>query len=211
VHTIVSALAVTIELKNEKGITVSSSSRTAGSDGKEQLFDLSLLPNGLYTVTETAGMVSADYHYYSDQELSFRNLFGIIRIVNQNTFPFSYDGKPDYRVELTSKSSAWKYYVVAPGLSGSDISTNLNITDTGRTGPAVIVFDKTYPVPPGDTVAPLLCTDTSKVALFTSTTALAFQQQPRKQIELRKGATALISNLPNPDVRKPTPEMYIYV
>ncbi|HEU4716384.1 MAG TPA: hypothetical protein VFU15_01045, partial [Bacteroidia bacterium] len=85
------------------------------------------------------------------------------------------------------------------------------IHDAGRTGAAKITFDKTYPVPASDTMAPLLCSDTSKIALFTSGVSLDWQQTPRKRIELRKSGTTLIDDLPNPDQRKPGTTIYVYV
>lgn len=211
VHRIVSNDAVTLSLTDEHGAQIDSVAFPAGSADREKGFSLQKFSGGLFTVTETVGMNTTAYVYYADNELLFKNVFGLVRIINQPAFPFSYDGKPVYQVSFTSKSSAWKYYVVAPNLSGADISTQLNITDTGRTGLDVIEFDKTYPVPPADTTAPMLYSDTTKIALFTSTIELQFMQLPRKQIELRKGSTVLLADLPNPDVKKPTTEILIYV
>src|SRR6185436_6335576 len=109
-----------------------------------------------------------------------------------------------YRISFTAKSSTWKYYVVAPSVSGPD----LNILDNGG---SAIGFSSTA-IPVDDKAAPLLNSDPLKtVVLFTSDTPLVFTQAARKQIELRKNMTTLIGNLPNPDISKPTTEMFIYV
>jgi hypothetical protein len=208
-HRIVSNSALTLELINETGLTVESLSFDAGSANLEQAFDLQQHSNGLFTVRETVGMVSTDYLYYADDVLLFKNIFALIRIVNQSAFPFNYDGKPFYRIRFTPKSSAWKYYVVAPNMSGADIAT-LNIEDVGRSGMSKIIFNTT-PITGLDKTAPMLAKDPGKVVLFTSASSLLYQQIPLQQIELRKGAMTLIGNLPNPDVRKPTTEMFIYV
>lgn len=210
-HSIVSNSALTLELRNENDVLLDTYNFSAGSAKREQAFDIQKYPNGLYTVREIVGMVSTDYIYYADDSLLYKNIFALIRIVNQSTFPFSYDGKPIYRISLTSKSSTWKYYVVAPNMSWADIDTQLSLQDIGRIGPSAIVFNKTYPIPDGDTTARMLYKETKNIALFTSASALVFQQTPRQQIELRKAAMTLIGNLPNPDISKPTTEMFIYI
>ncbi len=212
VHNIVESVAGTATLKNDAGALVATQKFDAGMNGTELPFDIQHLPSGLYTVTETTTDGSIDYLYYADNQLLFKNIFGLIRIVNQATFPFNYDGKPVYRVSFTPKSAQWKYYVVAPAMSGADIG-NLTVVHTGA-GASALVFTKTYPVPATDQNASILSADTSKVVLFTSNTSVAYQQAPRKQIELRKGPSTVLSNLPNPDVRTPataTTEMFIYV
>jgi hypothetical protein len=212
VHAINESVAGTATLKNDTGALVATQTFGTGLNGTELPFDVQHLPSGLYTVTETTTDGPVDYLYYADNQLLFKNIFGLIRIVNQPAFPFSYDGKPVYRVSFTPKSAQWKYYVVAPAMSGADIG-NLSVVQTGA-GSSAIVFTKTYPVPAADKTAPILSTDTSKVALFTSNLSLAYQQAPRKQIELRKGSATVLSNLPNPDIRQPatgTTEMFIYV
>jgi hypothetical protein len=210
-HTIVSNSALTLELINENGTLIESLSLPAGVAGREQQFDLQQHSSGLFTIRETAGFVAADYIYYADDALLFKNIFGLIRIVNQSAFPFNYDGKPIYQISFTAKSSSWKYYVVAPNLPGTDAGTTLSIEDTGRTGLSKILFSKTYPVPGTDKIASMLYKDLSKVVLFTSASPLVFEQSPRQKIELRKGTLTLIDNLPNPDISKPTTEMFIYV
>jgi hypothetical protein len=210
-HKIISNSALQLDIKNESGQVIDSRRIDAGSANTEQAFDLQGFENGLFTITETVGLVTTDYNYYADDTLQFKNIFGLIRIVNQSAFPFNYDGKPVYQISFTAKSSTWKYYVVAPGLPGTDAGTVLSLADIGRTGPATILFSKTYPIPAGDKTAPMLFKDLSKVVLFTTTSALVYQQIPRQQIELRKGAMTLIGNLPNPDTSKPTSEMFIYV
>lgn len=212
VHTINETAEGTATLKNESGALIATQAFAAGMNGSELPFDVQQLPSGLYTVTETTEDGPSDHLYYADNQLLFKNIFGLIRIVNQSTFPFNYDGKPVYRVSFTTKSAQWKYYVVAPAMSGADIG-NLSVVQTGA-GSSAIAFTKTYPVPAADTTVPVLSADTSKVALFTSNIPLAYQQAPRKQIELRKGSSTILGNLPNPDVRQPatgTTEMIIYV
>ncbi len=210
-HVIVSNSALILEIKNESDLVIETVAIDAGSAGGEYAFDLQRHPNGIFTVTETVLGVPTGYTYYADDALLFKNIFALIRIVNQSAFPFNYDGKPIYRINFTAKSSNWKYYVVAPNLPGTDAGTTLSITDIGRPPLSAIAFDKTYPIPPGDKTAPMLYKDLSKVVLFTSVDPLIFQQSPRQEIELRKGAATLIANLPNPDVSKPTTEMFIYV
>jgi hypothetical protein len=210
-HRVVSNSALTIELRNETGMLIETVAVDAGSADAERAFDIQKHPNGLFTVTEVVGMVSTNYTYYADDALLFKNIFGLIRIVNQSAFPFNYDGKPVYQISFTAKSSAWKYYVVAPNLPGTDAGTVLNIEDIGRPPASAILFSKTYPIPPDDKTAPMLSKDLSKVVLFTSTGLLVYQQAPRQEIELRKGTMTLIGNLPNPDVSKPNTEMFIYV
>ncbi|MEO5645314.1 MAG: hypothetical protein ABIQ40_03605 [Bacteroidia bacterium] len=210
-HVIVSNSALTLEVKNENGLLVESIAVKAGSAGGEFSFDVQHHSNGLFTISEIVLGVPTDYVYYADDALLYKNIFALIRIVNQSAFPFNYDGKPFYRISFTAKSSNWKYYVVAPNLPGTDAGTTLNIEDIGRPLPSAIAFDKTYPVPAGDKTAPMLFQDLSKVVLFTSVNPLVYQQLPRQQIELRKGALTLIGNLPNPDVSKPITEMFIYV
>lgn len=210
-HVVVSNSAMTLEVKNENGVLVDSIAINAGSAGGEFSFNVQQHSNGLFTISEIVLGVPTDYIYYADDALLYKNIFALIRIVNQSTFPFNYDGKPFYRISFTSKSSNWKYYVVAPNLPGTDAGTTLSIEDIGRPGPSAIAFGKTYPVPPGDKTAPMLFQDLSKIVLFTSVDPLVFQQSPRQQIELRKGALTLIGNLPNPDISKPITEMFIYV
>jgi hypothetical protein len=210
-HTIVSNSAVKLQALNEDGIVVESYTFPAGNAGREQGIDLQKHANGLYTIRETVGAVDSDYIIYADDALLFKNIFALIRIVNQSAFPFNYDGKPVYQISFTAKSSSWKYYVVAPNLPGADAGTVLSIEDTGRTGPSTILFSKTYPIPAADKTAPMLFKDLTKVVLFTSTSSLVFEQTPRQKIELRKGALTLIDNLPNPDISKQTTEMFIYV
>jgi hypothetical protein len=210
-YTIISNSALTLELRNENGAVVESISFPPGNANREQAFDIQKHPNGLYTVKEIVGVVSTDFICYADDALLFKNIFALIRIVNQSAFPFNYDGKPIYRINFTAKSSNWKYYVVAPNLPGTDAGTTLSLKDIGRPPASAIAFSKTYPIPPGDKTAPMLFKDLTKVVLFTSTTSLVYQQTPRQQIELRKGALTLIGNLPNPDTSKPSTEMFIYV
>lgn len=210
-HTLVSDSAVKLQALNEDGIVVESYSFPAGNAGREQTIDLQKHTSGLFTIRETVGVVNTDYIIYADDTLLFRNIFALIRIVNQSAFPFNYDGKPIYQISFTAKSSSWKYYVVAPNLPGADAGTVLSIEDTGRTGPSTILFTKTYPVPDDDKTAPMLFKDKTKIVLFTSNSSLVFEQTPRQKIELRKGALTLIENLPNPDINKQTTEMFIYV
>ncbi|MDQ3110987.1 MAG: hypothetical protein M3R17_13925 [Bacteroidota bacterium] len=210
-HVIVSNSASTLEIKNENGLLVNSMSINAGSAGREISFDVQHHSNGLFTISEIVLGVPTGYVYYADDTLLYKNIFALIRIVNQSAFPFNYDGKPFYRISFTSKSSNWKYYVVAPNLPGTDAGTTLSIEDIGRPPASAILFSKTYPIPSNDKTAPMLFKDLTKVVLFTSTGSLVYQQTPRQEIELRKGAMTLIGNLPNPDVSKPTTEMFIYV
>jgi hypothetical protein len=210
-HRIVSNSAGKIELRNENNVLLDTVPFSAGSVNVEQAFDVQKQFNGLFTIREIVGVVQTDYIYYADDTLMYKNIFALIRIVNQSAFPFNYDGKPIYRIRFTAKSSNWKYYVVAPNLPGTDAGTTLSLNDQGRIGPAKILFNKTYPVPAADKTAPMLHSDLSKVVLFTTTAPLIYTQTPRQQIELRKGAATLISNLPNPDISKPTTEMFIYV
>jgi hypothetical protein len=210
-HTLVSNDALTLEALNEKGAVVESFVFAAGNAGREQTIDLQRQASGLFTIREKVGVVNTDYIIYADDALLFRNIFALIRIVNQSAFPFNYDGKPIYQIRFTAKSSSWKYYVVAPNLPGTDAGSVLSIEDTGRTGPSAILFTKTYPILGTDKIAPMLFKDLSKVVLFTSNSSLVFEQTPRQKIELRKGALTLIENLPNPDISKQTTEMFIYV
>jgi hypothetical protein len=209
-HVIVTNLAVSLQLRKSDGTLLNTMSAAAGSVGKEKSFDLQQMSPGLYTITEVAG-TSIVYTYYVDAELNASGVFGIIRIVNQSAFPFIYDGKPTYNISFTAKSNTWKYYVAAPAFSSTDVGTRLSINDAGRTGASAISFTKTYPVPSTDPVAPLLCSDTSKVVLFTSNSPLLWMQSPRKRIELRKSGTAIVSDLPNPDPNKPGTTMYITI
>jgi hypothetical protein len=208
-HTLITNLAVTLILKSSDGTIISTEKYSAGSKDKVHAFDKQNLAPGLYTVTEDTG-ATTDYTYYSDRDLLSETVFGIIRIVNQPAFNFTYDGKPIYTISFTAKNSSWRYYVVARSLSGADINA-LNIFDAGRTGLNVIGFTRTYPVPANDTTAPLLANDLSKVTLFTSNNPLVWQQTPRQRIELRKSGTTLLSDLPNPDIQSPETKMYIVI
>ncbi|HEU4717590.1 MAG TPA: hypothetical protein VFU15_07145, partial [Bacteroidia bacterium] len=107
-HTVVSAAGVTLKLKNVSGQVIQTKNYAAGSAGTNHQFDIQRLPKGLYTVTEDDGATTI-YTYYADNDLVFDSVFGIIRIVNQPDFLFTYDGKPIYQVSFTSRSSLWNY------------------------------------------------------------------------------------------------------
>lgn len=207
-HRIVTNLAVTLLLKDTAGNELARASFEAGSAGITWQFDVKLT-NDFYTVTESATATS--YTYYADKDLVSSGIFGIVRIINHATLPFTYDGTLNYTITFTSRTQPWSYYVVAPGMSGADIMNQLTVVNVPDTGMSAIVFTKTYPVPANDKTAPLLYKDTSKVALFASNQQLAFSQVPRKRIELRKNGTVLINHMPNPDVFAPGTEMFIYV
>jgi hypothetical protein len=208
-HRVVSNIAVTLTLKDRKGTVLSRTVLPAGSAGETHQFNVKLPGSDFYTVTED--VTATSYTYYSDRELAATSVFGLIRIINHASSPFAYDGKPNYTITFTPRTRAWLYYVVAPGMSGADISSQLNVVDVPETGMSPIMFVKTYPVPVNDKTAALLHKDTSKVILFSSNQQLAFSQAPRKRIELRKNGTVLINHMPNPDVSAPGPEMFIYV
>lgn len=208
-HRIVSNLAVMLVLKDAGGNELARSSFEAGSSGIAWQFDVKLPANDFYTVTED---VTGDtFTYYSDKDLLVSGIFGLIRITNHATSPFTYDGALSYTISFTSSSRTWRYYVVAPGMSAADITAQLSVVNVPDLGMTAIAFTKTYPVPANDKTAPTLHKDTSKIALFASDQQLAFQQVPRKRIELRKNGTVLINHMPNPDVYAPGTEMFIYV
>lgn len=209
-HYILSENKVTLILTEvTTGKSITFVSKDAGSQGLEHVFDLQHMPSGLYQVAETSGGTTTTTLYYADKDVQQAAPFGIIRLVNQPAFPFTYNGNEKYTISLSPASSTWNYYVVAPNLSPTDIG-NLNILDQGRVGDAQILFDRIDP-DANDQLPGMLAKDATKVALFRSKVELTWQQAARKQIELRKNSTTLIDNLPNPDMRKPGTNIYIYV
>lgn len=207
-HRIVSNLAVTLILKDRKNQVIASAGFPAGSSGRDHCFEFILPRNDFYTVTED--ITSVVYTYYNDSDLLFSGILGMVQIINQPASPYTYDGNTKYTISFTARSSPWSYYVVAPGMSGTDIG-HLSIENVVGTGVTPVHFTKTYPIPPGDKIAPLLHGDTSKIALFVSNESLAFRQFQQKQMRLKKNGTVLINHMPNPDALKPGAEMFIYV
>lgn len=213
-YTITSNNTVTLSLENEAGTTIASRTYPAGAKDEMHRFEMSGYEAGVYKVTEDDGVIVNEQLYYSDAELASSKVFAVARITNRAAKPFGYEGKEKYKITYTPVSHKWSYYVVAENLTNAEFAS-LAVTDQGfgttEDNRAQIVFAAVNPIPETDKTPGYLTANTSRVALFTSSAAVAMREKTRKQIKLMKSGSELISNLPNPSPDAANAEMFIYL
>lgn len=200
---------VTAVLTDEAGATWYSETHLPYDKGDRE-FTIALPPSayGLYTLSLSGDIAPPDEKYFVEASLQFDRPFGLIRIRNQAPDLLDYEGDREYQIVFTSRESQWNYYLVVTNSTDPDL---LKVEDKSTIVEADQVEFEEVADLSGDELPALLSADTTKVRLYRTVDPLTYRQKPRPKFSLLKNETVLISDLPNPDIRKPDTNMFIYV
>lgn len=152
-------------------------------------------PNHVYKFSN-GGVALLQQTAVLDESLARQSYFGIIGITktdNSTTVR-------DYYVQFNKKSAAWNYYVVLKNGAGANTYT---ITD-GAT-----VYNSTVP---NDATCTALKANLSNTAavLLISTNTYSYNEEPKAGLKLKKNSTEVFTNLPNPSISNPKPEVILF-
>ncbi|MFO1433878.1 MAG: hypothetical protein U1F76_27905 [Candidatus Competibacteraceae bacterium] len=192
--------SVKITLKNSADQILRVDTIESTSDRSSVSYDLTGHPAGLYEVVETGVNNNTEATaYYSDAELHWQGIFGIIEINIDNSF---YNTFPELRIEFTAKKEILKYYLVAKNYTEAEYN-QLQVVDKSGESPTVI-FNKKTPSP--EISSALL---DNNMVLFESRELVARQEKARRKIQLQKNGGVLIENLPQPGADKANADLII--
>ena len=183
------------------------------ADGRASAsFDLRGLDPGRIEIEETfAGPVTHRTPYYLDTEMRREGVFGIVELDVMAGF---YASPPAFRVAFDSRGETLKYYVVVSNYSNADFAA-LTVKDGGfaEEGRPEITFSKVLPAAftADDLPATTLAAPGSSLVLFKSQSPVRRSAQPRRKLQLKKNADALIEHLPQPGSSKTTADLVVHL
>ena len=174
--------------------------------------DLRGLAPGRIEIEETfAGGVTQRTPYYLDAEMKREGAFGIVEIDVAAGF---YTSAPSFRIAFDAPLETLKYYVVVSNYSNADVAA-LAVKDNGfaEEGRPEITFSKVLPAAftADDLPAATLTAPGSSLLLFKSQSPVRRRAQPRRKLQLKKNADALIEHLPQPGSSHPTADLVVHL
>lgn len=196
--------SVKVEIVDETGKSMINQTLASNSGVLEYPVNLSEYPPGKFILKVNT---SKQLEFYADDELSGKNVFGIINLFHHSKVPAAYrflDAQgaivpKTYRVNIANRQTYWKYYIVLkyrPDIAPQDLS----ITCPAVPGGISFQQKTVHPVADGTPAIP-----------FISETALGLQEEPIKGIQLTRkhgdGTQDIeVQNLPNASVTSLTPD-----
>jgi hypothetical protein len=199
---------VTVTLKDDKGQVLRTDTITATNNRSTVSYDLTGQASGTYSVEESYSGNTQTVAYYSDPELQWQGIFGVVEIKVDSSF---YNTAPEFAIAFAAKEEILKYYVVANKYTDAEFN-QLFVSDTGFTedNRTQVNFTKLGSTAFSDEeISPALLGDSdAKVVLFKSQ-KVARQQKARKKIQLLKNGDVLIPHLPQPGADKANSDLII--
>jgi hypothetical protein len=192
---------------NQVGKTITIADTRPSAD-----FDITGQEAGPYDVLEDySGGSTQTIHYYVDPLLNSAGTMIIVEIKIDNSF---YTSPAGFAISFTAQSDVLNYYVVASRYTDPEAAL-LNIVDTGFTDDPrpQINFNKiaSSSFTAAELAPALYSAGGDKVFLFRSTSSIKKRQRSRKKLQLMKNGTAIIENLANPTIDKPTTNLIIKI
>jgi hypothetical protein len=171
-------------------------------------YDLTGKSADTYTVTEAYPSTTRKINYYSDVELNWQGIFGLVEIKLDYGFYTKPSDSPEYaefEIKFTAKQETLKYYLVTNNYTETEFN-QLTILDVGFTedGRDQVNFNKVASADfSGDDIPyALLGNSDAKIVLFKSQEEVARREKARKKIQVHKNGDELIKHLPQAGVNK---------
>jgi len=203
------ARPVTVTLQAASGQILQTDTITAADNRSSVSYDLTRQAAGAYIVTESYPRTTKAITYYSDAELQWQGIFGVIEIKIANSF---YATAPEFEIAFAAKKETLKYYLLAKNYSDTEFN-QLAVVDKGFTedGRPQVNFTKVASAAfTADEISPaLLGKSDAKVVLFKSQAVVARQEKARKKIQVLKNGEELIKHLPQPAANKVNADLII--
>jgi hypothetical protein len=206
---------VTVTLQSASGQVLQTDVITAVNTRLDVSYDLTGKVSETYTVTEFYSSTSKKINYYTDAELNWQGIFGLVEIRLDNSFytkPKVTQEYPEFEIKFTAKQEILKYYLVTKNYTESEFN-QLTILDVGFTedGRDQIHFTRVASTDfSGDDIPDeLLGNGDAKVVLFKSQAEVVRKEKARKKIQIHKNGDELIKHLPQPAVNKANSDFII--
>ncbi len=200
--------AVDVTLTPAGGAQIDAVHVAAAAARPDVSFDLSGRPAGLYTVAEDAGGAIEKTTYFVDPELVAESIFGVVEVAIDEAF---YAAAAAFTIAFASREETLRYFIVTRNLPAGDFE-KLHVEDAGEPDRAKVAFtdrvaDNALTNAEKQLIAVLPGIADAQVAVFRSETPVKRRAQGYGRIELKKNGEAIVENLPQAGVERPTADL----